>query len=52
MFGKQYLNKDKHVEFLLSTYVTYQVLKGEYTLQGQYQKYILNDFCEEKKMNS
>ena len=49
MFGKQYLNKDKHVEFLLSTYVTYQVLKGEYTLQGQYQKYILNDFCEEKK---
>lgn len=49
MFGKQYLNKDKHVEFLLSTYVTYQVLKGEYTLQGQYQKYILNDFCEERK---
>ncbi|WP_054115606.1 DUF262 domain-containing protein [Enterococcus sp. RIT-PI-f] len=49
IFGKQYLNKDRHVEFLLGVYVTYKVLKDQYELTNQYQKYILNDFCENEK---
>lgn len=52
IFGKPYLNKDKHVEFMLGVYVTYQVLNNEYTLTSQYQKYILNDFCESNKNNN
>ncbi|MDO4667089.1 MAG: DUF262 domain-containing protein [Streptococcus sp.] len=49
IFGKQYINKDKHVEFLLGVYVTYKVFKNEYQLPSQYQKYILNDYCENNK---
>lgn len=49
IFGKQYLNKDRHVEFMLGVYVTYKVLKEQYELSNQYQKYILNDFCENEK---
>ena len=49
IFGKQYLNKDRHVEFMLGVYTTFKVLKGEYELTNQYQKYILNDFCETEK---
>ncbi|EAE9230338.1 DUF262 domain-containing protein, partial [Listeria monocytogenes] len=49
IFGKQYLNKDRHVEFMLGVYATYKVLKNEYELKSQYQKYILNDFCEHLK---
>ncbi|WP_368742653.1 DUF262 domain-containing protein [Enterococcus casseliflavus] len=49
IFGKQYLNKDRHVEFMLGVYVTYKVLKDQYELSNQYQKYILNDFCENEK---
>lgn len=49
IFGKQYLNKDRHVEFMLGVYTTYKVLKGQYGLTNQYQKYILNDFCETEK---
>ena len=30
IFGKQYLNKDRHVEFMLGVYTTYKVLKGQY----------------------
>lgn len=49
MYSKQYLNKDRHVEFMLGVYVTLKVLQNEYSLQAQYQKYILNDFCETNK---
>lgn len=49
IFGKQYLNKDRHVEFLLGVYVTYQVLEKKYELKSQYQKFILNDYCETNK---
>ncbi|NTK03518.1 DUF262 domain-containing protein [Enterococcus faecium] len=49
IFGKQYLNKDRHIEFLLEIYTTYKVLTKQYTLNSQYQKFILNDFCEHEK---
>ncbi|EOI6006811.1 TPA: DUF262 domain-containing protein [Enterococcus faecium] len=49
MYSKQYLNKDRHVEFMLGVYVTLKVLQDKYTLQASYQKYILNDFCEANK---
>ena len=34
---------------MLGVYTTYKVLKGQYELTNQYQKYILNDFCETEK---
>ncbi|WP_206282005.1 hypothetical protein [Streptococcus sp. X16XC17] len=49
IFGKQHINKDRHVEFLLGVYVTYKILQGKFQSDSRYQKYILNDFCEENK---
>lgn len=49
IYGRHYLNKDRHVELFLGVYSTYKILEGEYNLTSQYQKYILNDFCEENK---
>lgn len=34
MYSKQYLNKDRHVEFMLGVYVTLKVLQDKYTLQA------------------
>lgn len=48
-FGKKNIHKDRHVEFMLGVYVTYKVFKKKYELKSQYQKYILNDFCESNK---
>ena len=49
LFSRQHINKDRHVEFLLGAFVTYQILKKQFSSDSQYQKYILNDFCEINK---
>ena len=49
LFSRQHINKDRHVEFLLGAFVTHQILKKQFSSDSQYQKYILNDFCEINK---
>jgi len=49
LFSRQHINKDRHVEFLLGAFVTYQMLSKEFSSDSQFQKYILNDFCEANK---